>query len=262
MSRRGFALLAVLWVLTAVTAAAGAGLLVVRLGTATTRNRVLLARAEWAREACGEILLARFGHDPGVRLVDSVDLGRGTWCRADIEDPAAKLNLNTADREALVKLLSAVGGQPSIADSILALRGRGTIADLTQVPGVDSALAARLTPSVTTRGTGAVNVNAAPRDVLATLPGLTDEGVWVLLGRRDAGRPVQSADELAGALSRSSRTVLLESYPEFVRSAVFAAPQLVAHVDGGVRGTGLVARATLTMVPVAGHLAVVRRETE
>ena len=37
---------------------------------------------------------------------------------------------------------------------------------------------------------------------------------------------------------------------------------VVGTVTGGVRGTRLVARVTLTMVPVAGRLAVIRRETE
>src|SRR4029077_6324095 len=59
MTQRGFALLAVLWTLTAITAVAGATLAAVRLGGATTRNRVLLARAAWARESCIEILQAR-----------------------------------------------------------------------------------------------------------------------------------------------------------------------------------------------------------
>jgi len=67
---------------------------------------------------------------------------------------------------------------------------------------------------------------------------------------------------LAGLLSPTARRALLASYSEFVRSAVFAAPQLVGTVTGGVRGTRLVARVTLTMVPVAGRLAVIRRETE
>lgn len=262
MSRRGFALLAVLWVLTALTALTGAGLLVARLGSETTRNRVLLARAEWAREACGEILLARFAHDPSVRIVDSVDLGRGTWCRATLEDPAARVNLNTADREALVRLLAAVSGQPSVADSVIALRRRGTIYDVAQVPGADPALAVRLAPFVTTRGTGAVNVNAAPREVLATLPGLTEEAVLLLLARRAVGRPIQSADALGGALSQSSRAVLFAAYPELVRTAVFSPPQLLAFLEGGVRGTPIVARATLTTVPVPGRLAVIRREAE
>jgi hypothetical protein len=43
---------------------------------------------------------------------------------------------------------------------------------------------------------------------------------------------------------------------------VFAPPQLVAVVAGGVRGTPLVARVTLTIVPLIGKLAVIRRETE
>lgn len=261
MKQRGFALLAVLWVLTALTALTGAGLLVARLGSETTQNRVLLARAEWAREACGEILSARFAADHSVRVLDSIDLGRGTWCRASLDDPAGRLNLNTADREALVQLFKAVGVQQAIADTVMVRRARGTLYDLRQVPGVDSTIAACLNPFVTVRGTGVVNVNAAPPEVLRTLPGMTEEGVFLLTSRRVL-RPLHSADELAGLLSRSSRTVFLGSYAEFVRTAVFDPPQLIATVEGGVSGTPIVARATLTAVPVPGRLAVIRRETE
>lgn len=261
MNRRGFALLAVLWVLTALTALTGAGLLVARLGTETTRNRILLARAEWARDACGEILAARFAVDAMIRGLDPIDLGRGTRCRASLEDPAAKLNLNTADREALAQLFRATGAQQSFADSVIARRARGTIYDLSQVPGLDSTVAVRLARFVTVRGTGVVDVNAAPPEVLRTLPGMTEEGVFLLSSRR-ALRPVHSADELAGLLSPSARTAFLASYAEFVRAAVFDPPQLIATLEGGVRGTPIVARATLTTVPVPGRLAVIRRETE
>jgi type II secretory pathway component PulK len=254
MSRRGFALLAVLWVITALTALTGAGLLVARIGSTTTRNRILLARAEWAREACGEILLARFAADAATRGLEPIDLGRGTWCRASIDDPSAKVNLNTADREVLAQLFARLGVQPAIADSVVALRRRGPIYDVRQVPGLDSAY-------VTTRGTGVINVNAAPRQVLLALPGVTEEAVRMLMGRRGF-RPLQSADELAGAMSRSSRAILLNNYAEFVRAAVFAPPQLIATIAGGVYGTPIVARATLTTVPVPGRLAVIRRETE
>jgi len=261
MSRQGFTLLAVLWVLTALTAIAGTGMLVARLGQQTTRNRILLARAEWAREACGEILLARFAANASVRTVDPIDLGRGTWCRATLEDPAAKLNANTADADALRQLFSSVGAQPGLADSVIARRRQGTIYDLRQVPGIDSGVAVRLGSYVTVRGTGVIDVNAARPEVLRTLPGLTEEAVFLLVNRR-SDRPVHNADELAGFLSRSSRTALLSSYAEFVRGAVFDAPQLIATIEGGVRGTPLVARATLTAVPVPGRLAVIRRETE
>jgi type II secretory pathway component PulK len=261
MSQRGFALLAVLWVLTALTALTGVGVLVARLGSETTRNRVLLARAEWAREACGEILHARFATTPTVRELGPIDLGRGTWCRASLDDPAARLNLNTADRDQMALLFDAIRVPTTLADSVIALRRLGTIYNVHQVRGFDSMTAARFAPYVTTRGTGAINVAAAPREVLRLLPGMTEESVVIILNRRSS-RPLQSTDELAGALSRSSRAVLLNSYAEFVRATVFAPPQLIVLLEGGVRGTPIVARATLTVVPVPGRLAVIRRETE
>ena len=287
MSRRGFALLAVLWTLTAITMLTGAAMAVARLGGTTTRNRVLLARAAWAREACGEILQARWASPlahPMPRKLDTVDLGRGTWCTATLEDPSVKLNLNLADRAALVTLLRAVVRRAapvdSLVDALLDWRDPDTVPrrfgdessgnrnapladvwELRSVRGFTDSLVGTLAGFLTTRGTGAINVNEAPPEVLATLPGMTDEAIrMVIMHRRET--PLPYADVLASLLSPSGRRALLASYPEFVRSAVFAAPQLVGTVMGGVRGTPLVARVTLTMVPVAGRLAVIRRETE
>ena len=104
-------------------------------------------------------------------------------------------------------------------------------------------------------------MNEAPREVLTLLPGMTEESVGVLLNRR-FGQPIRSADELAGGLTASARARFLGSYAEFVRGTAFAPSQLIATLEGGVRGTHLVARATLTIVPVPGRLAVIRRETE
>jgi len=284
MSQRGFALLAVLWTLTAVTVFTGAVMTVAQLGGATTRNRVGLARAGWAREACVEILQARYERDPAIRHLDSVDLGRGTWCSASLADPSANLNLNVADRPSLVTLLQAVVHRPigvdSLVDALLDWRDpdqvprrygdespgnrNGPLADvweLRYVRGFSDSLVGTLARFLTTRGTGAINVNAAPPEVVATLPGMTEETVQMLTRHRGE-MPLPNADALAGRLSPSARSALLARYPEFVRSASFTAPELVGTVVGGVRGTRLVARVTLTMVPVAGRLAVIRRETE
>src|SRR5438034_8840984 len=243
MSRRGFALLAVLWTLTAVTAFAAAVLAVARLGSATTRNRILLARAAWAREACVEILQARYAQDPSVRHLDSVDLGRGTWCTATLDDPSAKLNLNLADRPALVTILQAVmhrsAAVDSLADALLDWRDpdavprplgdessgnrNGPFADvweLRYVRGFADSLVARFAPFITTRGTGVINVNAAPQAVLATLAGITEETVRILVMHRGTD-PLRDADALAGLLSPSTRATLLASYPEFLRATVF-----------------------------------------
>ena len=53
MSQRGLALMAVLWMLTAITMLTGAAMAVARLGSATTRNRVLLT----TREAATQVLV-------------------------------------------------------------------------------------------------------------------------------------------------------------------------------------------------------------
>ena len=284
MSRRGVALLAVLWTLTAITMLAGAAMAVARVGSTTTRNRVLLNRAAWAREACAEILQARYAQDPSVRRLASVDLGRNTWCAAELDDPSVKLNLNLADRAALVTVLQGIVHRSALVDSLVdALldwrdadtvprpfgdessgNRNGPLADvweLRYVRGFTDSLVTRLAPFLTTRGTGAINVNAAPREVLAAVPGITEETVRVLLMHHGSA-PLANADALAGLLSPSARATLLASYSEFVRAAGFAPPQLVAVVTGGVRGTPLLARLTLTTVPVAGRLAVIRRESE
>src|SRR2546422_295997 len=216
--RNGFALLAVLWVLTALSVLGGVAVAVARTGSETTRNRVLLTRAAWAREACVEILLARYAKDPSLRALDSIDLGRGTWCGARLEDAAAKLNVNLADRAALVAVVAAVSGRAragvdSSVDALLDWRDADTIprpfgietpanrngpladiAELRYVRGFDDSLVARLDGVLTTRGAGAINLNAARAVVIATLPGMSDEAVARLVRRRLAGAAVPAAD--------------------------------------------------------------------
>lgn len=267
MTRRGFSLLAVLWTIAVLTTLSSVAITVARIGSLTTRNRFLLARADWAREACTEILLAR--HAQGVLRegFGPQDLGRGTWCDAAIDEPATKLNVNVADRTALARLLGVVapgGAVDSLADAVLAWRGRGAFADVEQlreVPGFTDALIARLSPFLTTRGKGSIDVNAAPREVLAALPGMTDEAVDVIIARRDASQ-LTNPDMLVSWLSPSARATLLANYPPFLRAAAFSPPEFVALIRGGVRGTSLAARVALTFVPLGGRIAVIRRETD
>src|SRR4051794_11998873 len=96
MSRRGFALITVLWVLVAISAAVFAALDVARVGAETSRNRILLTRAGWAREACLEVLLAREANNPSAARSDTLELGSGTWCLWEIQDPSARLDVNDA----------------------------------------------------------------------------------------------------------------------------------------------------------------------
>jgi len=285
MTRRGFALLTVLWALALTSAVVATALSVARLGQTTSANRIVLTRAGWARDACAEILLARTATDSTIRGLDTVDLGRGTWCGATIDDPGAKLNVNTADAESLHLLVR----NDTVADAILDWRDaddvprplgaeapwyrarglplprNGPLADareLALVRGIDSLRLAKLLPLLTTEGTGQINLGSAPPEVLATLPGMTAELLRTVVARRGNGALSLSPEELVGSLSRDAQRQVLARYQGFARSVSYRPTSLVALVDGGVRGRAPSARERLTLVPAAGRLAVIRREVE
>jgi type II secretory pathway component PulK len=285
MNRRGFALLTVLWLLTALSAVGAASLAVARLGADVSRNRILLLRAGWAREACAEMLLARYAERGTVTDLDTTDLGRGTWCRATAEDAAGKLDLNRAPREMLLTLL----GSDSLTDALLDWRdgddvprqrgaeaewyrsqGRrgprnGPLADVGElefVRGFDKAEVAPFRALVTVRGAEQIDINAAPAAVLGALPGLGAEAVSLILRHREAGRPVRTSDQLLSLLSPSARQALLSRYQEYSLRAGYRPLLVTVKVEGRVGGTLPVSTARLTVVPVPDRLAVIRRETE
>lgn len=245
MSRRGFALLTVLWLITALSAVVGLALATTSLGQRTTLNRVLLTRGRWAAEACLAIAQARWVQH---RLADTgtINLGRGTQCRWHIEDPTARVNLNTAPREVLQRVTRN-------ADSIIDRRRLRSIPDLADLPGLDRSL-------LTVDGPGTVNLSAAPKEVLLALPGISPEAADCLLARRATGRPVASLDELAGLLSPNGRENLLANYAELARLATFAAPQLIIIAEGFVGGELPRATIAVVAVPLPERLAVIRRQ--
>jgi hypothetical protein len=245
MNRRGFALLTVLWLITALSAVVGVSLATTRLGQRATLNRVALTRGRWAAEACLAIVQARWVQH---RLADTatIDLGRGTECRWRVEDATARINVNTTEREVLEQVVQN-------ADSIIARRRVRPLADLDEMPGLDRAL-------LTVDGPGTVNLSAAPPRVLLSLPGMSPEAVERLRARRAVGRPVGSLDELAGLLSPSGRAVLLQRYADLARLATFAPPQLKITADGGVGGEPARATIAVVVVPLPERLAVIRRQ--
>jgi len=242
---RGFALLTVLWLITALSAVVGLALATTRLGQRTTLNRIALTRGRWAAEACLAIVQARWAQH---RLADTatIDLGHSMQCTWRIEDPTARINANTVDREVLDLVTRN-------ADSVIARRRVRPLADLREMLSLDSAL-------VTIDGPGTVNLSAAPTQVLLALPGLSPEAVERLLARRAIGRPIGSLDELAGLLSPTGRDALLAHYAELARLATFAAPQLRITAEGGVTGAPPRATIAIIVVPLPERLAVIRRQ--
>ncbi len=266
--RRGVALLAVLWLLAAAGMLAATGLAAGRLGAAVTRNRFLLLRAGWAREACVAILAARLAADSawptpaGSWSLAPVQLGRGTWCAAHVTDPGARLALATADSATLTGLL----GDAARARTLLRWReAHGplpAVAALAEVPGLEGVDLAALATLATTRGDGALNMNAASAAVLERFAPLPAEARAVVLRRRAAGAPVPSLDALLGLVSAPTARTLLADYASWLGRVRFAPTVLEAVVVGGVAGTPLTSRVVLTLAPVPGRLAVLRREAE
>jgi len=244
-NERGFALLTVLWLITALSAVVGVALATTRLGQRTTLNRITLTRGRWAAEACLAIVQARWTQQ---RLADTatIDLGRGVQCDWRIEDPTARVNVNTVEQEVLDRVTRN-------ADSIVARRRLRLLADLSEVPGLDPAL-------VTIDGPGTINLAAAPREVLQALPGLSPEAVERLLARRALGRPVGSLDELAGLLSPGGREALLARYADLARIVTFTAPQLKITATGGIGREPPRATIAILVVPLPERLAVIRRQ--
>ena len=230
-------------------------------------------------------MLTRYASRGVVVAVDTTDLGRGTWCRASVEDAGGRLDINRAPREMLRVLL----GSDSLTDALLDWRddddvtrqdgaeaewyrsaGRrlprnGPLADVAElelVRGFDLGRLGTLRPLITVRGTDQIDVNAAPAPVLATLPGFGPEAVALIANRRAAGRPLRSTDELLSLLPPSARHPLLSRYQEYALVAGYSPSRLVVLVEGGVRGERAVSRARLTVVPLTERLAVTRREVQ
>jgi type II secretory pathway component PulK len=291
MNRRGFALLAVLWLITSLSLLAATGLLTVRQRLKAGANRVTLTRAEWAREACVEIMLARGfirsmdGQTSVARTSGRVDLGRNTWCELDVEDPGSQLNLNLAPEASLRALLP----NDSLTDALLDWRDKddiprqlgaeadwyqsrrkllprnGPLASLDElmlVRGFELLDQAGLAGTLGVRGRGTINLNSAPPEVLRAALEFPNELIQLVQQRNRQGRPVESLDQLISLASPSLRPNLARRYQELIQLLAFGPGELVVVATAGVGISPLRSRIILTVVPAGGRVAVIRREVE
>lgn len=93
--RRGFALIAVLWVVVALAGLTVTATSRAAVGAANATRRVLGVRGHWAAEACIAAALAELDERAArgvpfeVTPLDSLDLAGGARCTAELSDPAA-----------------------------------------------------------------------------------------------------------------------------------------------------------------------------
>jgi type II secretory pathway component PulK len=261
VNRRGVALLAVLWLVTALGVTVASASRWLRTEQRATANRLALGRGRWAAEACAAIAQARWRDRRETRL--PVDLGREVRCAWSLDDPALRLDVNRAEPAMLARLLTRCGANGDSAagwaQRLARRRAVRPFADLDEVEAV-----APLTP----RARALLAVEAGPRvsanaahEVITALPGLTAEAADVLRRRAMSGRPVGSLDELAGLVSPAARAPLHEHYAALSGLLEFAPSRLVLTAQGWVGSDSARPRASLELlvVPLPGRLAVVRR---
>jgi len=257
-ARRGFALITVLWLVALLGTLAASLLQVVRREQRVTENRVALTRGRWAQDACLAILEARYAEHSDVRVVDTMKLGRGTWCRVRVVDLASRVNINTAPRA----ILAAALADDSLAGAVEGWRDRRpggmafrNIAALRLVPGFEATPESWLDSNFTVEGDGRLNPNLVPPRVLEALPGLDAEAVHAIL----LGPTVTGLDQLGGRISSASRRNLSSAYQTLSAALTFQPAWLEARVEGGVLGMRATAEERVLLVPLESRLAIVAR---
>jgi len=246
--RQGFALIAALWLMVALSVVALALGLRARDRRVSAGNvqedaeagaaaeaGVAHARALLERRLSGFSALAP-GIDPwqdlsSVVAPDSQAVG-DAWFRVRLRDAGAALNLNRCSEDELRRLLSALridaGNADRIAqaamdwrdpDPLRRARGAerddyvragaaelpsdapfGSVEEFRRVRGVSEQVFRRASPYLTILGSGQVNLAAAPREVLLSLPGMTEESAAAVLRRQRRGMALASLADL-GSLS-------------------------------------------------------------
>lgn len=178
--------------------------------------------------------------------------------RVSVSDIGARLNLNAATPDQLRILLLALDVDARRADHLAQsisdwrdadrlrrvngaeredyLRdGRAILPDdgpfvsvggLRFVFGMNDSLYRIAAPHLTVLGSGRVNINAAQRPVLLTLPGMTNEAVAHLLSERRQGRQVRDLYRFAEALSPTARALLRTAMPVLQASTVLEAREM------------------------------------
>lgn len=279
---RGFALVAVLWMIVM------GGTLVASL-TADARFLGLMARQEqhhvtarWARVACEQILAALWAADTLTTATGPETIGDGTTCEAGLLDPDGFMDLNRAAPELLTRFFQ----NDSLTAALLDWRDPDTLtadgesenayyrshgrplprngplldpAELVLVRGFQDPATAWRLAFVTTKGTGRVNVNAAPPPVLVALPGVSHGSAAAIIRRR-ALEPFRDVADLVGSLAPLDQQAALTAIESLTASVAFGGGTLLRRSIGYAGGQAYVAHAEAVVRPVGRRLEVLRLE--
>jgi type II secretory pathway component PulK len=127
-------------------------------------------------------------------------------------------------------------------------RGFPDVDELRHVIGMTPEIFAAALPYLTLRGSGRVNVNAAPEPVLLALPGMTRAAAQELMRLRDAGTFPTNTQELLRALPAASSRPIQAMQQQFNSRVSFRTDEVEIISDGHVEGSAVEARVRLIVV--------------
>jgi type II secretory pathway component PulK len=212
-------------------------------------------------------------YEPARYLVPTLLLGEAEFA-VDARDTGLLLNINSATEEMLLNFfaqgmridfawadrltqaildwrdvddLPRVGGAErdeylaAGAAVLPANRPFNDVDELRHVLGMTPELFAAVRPHLTTVGSGRINVNAAPEEVLAAVPTFSPAVVALVLRLRDAGEHVRNTTALRNALGSGYTPPTGTALQEFNRRVTFAANEVEIVSRGQVAGSPVTA---------------------
>ena len=288
--RRGFALIAAVWLMVAMSAVGLEVALVARdhrlaaanaLEGATVRAaaasgvehaRARLARAlveGGTRRSWNDVqsIVDPWHHLDGM-MPDSTVMGGGSY-RVRLTDLGTRLDINSVTEADLRRFFVAQRIDAAQADALAQAmmdwrdaddfkRGRGaerddyikaqaaelprnapfeSVDELLQVRGMSRAIFARVRNDMTTLGSGQINVNAAPREVLMALPGITELAAQIIVRAQQSRRRIGSLQELTDLLPAQARGPLQEQMAVMLPRVAFATTEVLVESDGRLAGS-------------------------
>ncbi len=236
------------------------------------------------------------GRDPWSvidSLSDTLQLD-GAEATTELYDVAAALNLNRADEDQLRRFFTALRVDAGLADRLAQAiadwrdaddfrRPRGaerdeylkagaralprngpfeTVSELQLVHGMTPQLFAEIRLYLTVLGSGQININTAPRPVLLSLPGITEQTAGVLLRNRNRGRALASLADLERDLPPTAREVFRVRLPALMSLTTTETREVAVVSVGALPGSPVTARMTALLVRARDAVFYVWSRTE
>jgi general secretion pathway protein K len=252
---------------------------------------------ERARAAIGEALLATERIDARSQLgwseLDKVVLTSPAvaeaQCKVHLEAAGRRIDVNHVDAEMLDALLRRLRVDEPLRDSMVdalldwrdpddiarprgaerawyAARGRlvprnGPFADVREIRRVRGFESMHGLDSVFTVEPGRVSLANASLNVIAALPGASDEVVGRIQEKRSHGEPVNDMAALSGELSPGAREKMLARYPDLVHAATVETEAWILQARADAGSPAITVVVELRLVRAGDRAAVVRRRT-